>query len=176
MANIDIQLQKIIQGGVYYTTNPSDGKDRPYVIMSNNHGYALNPLAFKVTSKMNDRTHVVPILLNRKISFVSCSETIEMGVSDLLNASFVGTLNPFIFDICIMMYSSRFANIDVMKLNDDMCEYLDLLEAENIPLYDDQSIIFNRNLLINKYKRRENKDNEKYDYRKAIKDPAYRFK
>lgn len=175
MSNLDIQLNKIIQSGVYYAINEKDGKERPYVIISKDQGYAMNILAFKITSKFSERRYIVPIHINGKISFIVCSETVSMGITDVLNGSFVGLLNPEVFNICTTMYISRFSSIDNASLNQNMCEYLDLLEDASLPLYDDPDIIFNRNLLTDKFKITDKKQNEfeKYNYKKGIKDPSY---
>ena len=97
MLNTDIQLNKIIQSGVYYAGDDAAGKTRPYVIITKDQGYSIDVLAFKVTSKFKDKKYVVPININGKISFIICSETINMEVPDILSATFVGILNPDVF-------------------------------------------------------------------------------
>ena len=176
MLNTDIQLNKIIQSGVYYADDDAAGKKRPYVIITKDQGYSIDVLAFKVTSKFKDKKYVVPININGKISFIICSETINMEVPDILSATFVGILNPDVFNICTTLYASRFMNIDMTDVNRDMCEYLNILEDAKLPLYGKQDTIFTRELLADEYMEpieNDENNNKKYDYRREIKKPSY---
>lgn len=178
MTNADIQLNKIIQSGVYYTNSPIDNKTRPYVVISKDQGYSIDILAFKITSKFKDKHYIVPIQISGRVSFIVCSETVNLTVQNLLEASFVGVLNPPLFNICTTIYISRIMDIDTTSMNRDMCEYLDIMEDAEIPLYDDPSTIFTRDLLRDEYlyKNDAKKNNGsilKYDYRKEIKRPSF---
>lgn len=178
MTNVDIQLNKIIQSGVYYTTSSTDNKTRPYLVISKDQGYSMYILAFKITSKFKDKHYIVPIQISGRVSFIVCSETISLDVQDLLGAQFVGVLNPPLFNICTTMFTSRIMDIDTTSMNRDMCEYLDIMEDAKVPLYDDPDTLFTKDLIRDKVLYEDVSENSsdsivKYDYRKEIKKPSF---
>lgn len=147
--NSKYYVNKIIQGGIYYLELSKESKQRPYLIISkDDYGYGQNVLAFSISEKFTSCDVNLPIVINKKISFIRISAPFEVPKQKIIRTEFDGLLRPDILDLAIRMFTKRFSEIDEMKLEADLYGYLTELEKSQIPLYVDNRVLFRRDKFL----------------------------
>lgn len=139
-------INRIVQGGIYFLTLPEDGKNRPYVVISNDNGYGLNVLVFSISSKYADSRAALPIVFSNKVSFMRTSSAIEVSPKEICAADFGGVVSPEILQYGISMFIKRFSYTkdDYFEaINENIEGYLTLLERKKYVLHENGKILFN---------------------------------
>ena len=152
-------VNRIVQMGIYHFELSKESKHRPYLIISRDDGgYGANILSFSITEQFTSSEINVPIMLGKSISFIRASSTYEVPKEKIFNSSFYGLLRPDVFDIAIRTFLKRFTDIDEVKLEKDLNHYLEDLERMRVPLYCDNSILFNKDKFLNNEIKKIEKD------------------
>ena len=152
-------VNRIVQMGIYHFELSKESKHRPYLIISRDDGgYGANILSFSITEQFTSSEINVPIMLGKSVSFIRASSTYEVPKEKIFNSSFYGLLRPDVFDIAIRTFLKRFTDIDEVKLEKDLNHYLEDLERMRVPLYCDNSILFNKDKFLNNEIKKNEKD------------------
>lgn len=160
-----IYINRIIQGGIYFLTL-SDGKLRPYVVISKNSGYGMNVILLLVTSKCTSPNFMLPVVIKGKVSFIRTSGTEEVPIRTIIDSEFGGVIRPDILDLAISFYGSRILKTScegMDELHKRENTYLKEIEDRKYPLYADKKIIFNLKDFLNGKYCEENKSSATFD-------------
>lgn len=151
MQQVELLINRILRGGIYFLKLPKDEKMRPYVVVSKENGYGMDVLVLAISSKYATSEAALPILLMGKISFVRTSSVIEVSSKELIHAEFLGIVQDDILDCIVTMFTERIlSNAEEMKTRTTLFreEYLELLEGKKYVLHADEKILFTKDAFL----------------------------